>query len=141
MVYLNISPMKGVMRFGKKKLCPRYVGPYEFLQQIGKVAYELKLRSELSSIHPVFHASLLKTCIGDPMPIFPIEGLGLDESLSYEEVPVEILDHQVIKLRNKEVASVKYLWRNHLVEEATWEAEAGMKSHYTYHFSQNSSPS
>jgi len=28
-VYLKISPMKGVMRFGKKgKLSPRYVGPY-----------------------------------------------------------------------------------------------------------------
>ena len=32
-VYLKISPMKGVMRFGKKvKLSPRYIGPYEVLQ-------------------------------------------------------------------------------------------------------------
>ena len=39
-VYLNISPMKGVMRFGKnRKSCPLYVGPYEVLQQIGKVSY------------------------------------------------------------------------------------------------------
>ena len=31
-VYLKISPMKGVMRFGRKgKLSPRYVGPYEIL--------------------------------------------------------------------------------------------------------------
>ena len=30
--YFKISPMKGVMRFGKKgKLSPRYVGPYEVL--------------------------------------------------------------------------------------------------------------
>ena len=29
-VYLKISPMKGVMRFGKKgKLSPRYIGPYK----------------------------------------------------------------------------------------------------------------
>ena len=28
-VYLKISPMKGVVKFGKKgKLSPRYVGPY-----------------------------------------------------------------------------------------------------------------
>ena len=31
-VYLKISPMKGVVRFGKKgKLSPRYVGPYEIM--------------------------------------------------------------------------------------------------------------
>ena len=37
-VYLKISPMKGVVRFGKKgKLSPCYVGPYEILQRVGKV--------------------------------------------------------------------------------------------------------
>ena len=44
--------------------------------------------------------------------------------LSYEEVPVEILDIQIMKLSNKEVVSVKVLLRNHFVEDATWEAEA-----------------
>ena len=43
-VFLKVSPMKGVIRFGKKgKLSPTYVGPYEILQRIGKVAYELEL--------------------------------------------------------------------------------------------------
>ena len=38
-VYMKISPMKGVVRFCKKgKLSPRYVGPYEILQRVGKVA-------------------------------------------------------------------------------------------------------
>ena len=45
-VYLKISPMKGVDRFGKNgKWSPRYLGPYEILQTVGKVAYELKLPS------------------------------------------------------------------------------------------------
>ncbi|WMV27894.1 hypothetical protein MTR67_021279, partial [Solanum verrucosum] len=57
-----------------------------------------------------------------------------DESLSYEEVPVEILDRQVKRLRNNEIASVKVLWRNHLVESATWEAEVYMKSRYPHLF-------
>ncbi|WMV08643.1 hypothetical protein MTR67_002028 [Solanum verrucosum] len=48
-VYLKISPMKGVMRFGKKwKLSPHYVGPYQILRRIDKVAYELELPSALS---------------------------------------------------------------------------------------------
>ena len=29
-VYLNVSPMKGVMRFGKnRKISPRYIGPHK----------------------------------------------------------------------------------------------------------------
>ncbi|WMV25038.1 hypothetical protein MTR67_018423 [Solanum verrucosum] len=128
--------MKGVMRFGKKgKLSPQYVGPYQILKRIGKVPDELDLPNELVLIHLVFHVSMLKKCIGDPVSIIPLEGLGVDENLSYEEVPVEILDRQVKKLRNKEVASIRVLWRNQLVEDGTWEAEADMKSRYPHFFS------
>ena len=99
-VYLKISPMKGVIRFGKKgKLSPLYVGPYEILQRVCKSAYELKLPSVLASVHPIFHVSMLKKCIGDPESILPIEGLGATDNLSYEEVPVQILDMQDEKLR------------------------------------------
>ncbi|WMV18827.1 hypothetical protein MTR67_012212 [Solanum verrucosum] len=122
-VYLKISPMKGVMRFGKKgKLSPRYVGPNQILKHIGKVAYELDLPNGLAPVHPVFHVSMLKKCIGDPLSIISLEILEVDESLSYEEILVDILDRQFKRLRNKEIASVKVLWRNHLVDGATWEA-------------------
>ena len=43
-VYLKISPVKRVMRFSRKeKLSLRYVGPYEILQRVGEVNYELAL--------------------------------------------------------------------------------------------------
>ena len=88
--------MKGVVRFGKKgTLIPRYVGHYEILQRVGKVTYELRLPSELASIHPVFHGSMLKKCIGDPESILPIEGREVKDNLSYEEVPIQILDMHV----------------------------------------------
>ena len=119
-MYLEISPMTGVVRFGKKgMLSPRYVDHYENLQRVGKGAYELKLPSELTSFDPVFHVSILKKCIHVPESILLIEGLGVQENLSYEEVLVEILDGQVKRLRYKEVAFVKMLWKNHLVEGAT----------------------
>ena len=35
---------------------------------------------------------------------------------------------------NKEVASVKALWKNHLVDGATWETEADIKSSYPHLF-------
>ncbi|WMV50203.1 hypothetical protein MTR67_043588 [Solanum verrucosum] len=128
-VYFKISPIKGVMRFGKKgKLSPPYVGPYKILQRIGKVAYELDLPKEFTAVHPVFHVSMLKKCIGDPTSIIHLEGLGVDASLSYEEVPVENLDRQIKWVRNKEIDSMKVLCRNNLVEGATWEFEVDMKS-------------
>ena len=82
--------MKGVMRFGRKvKLSPRYVGPKKILQRVGEVAYELAFPAELASVHPVFHVSMLKKCLGDATSILPVEGLGVGEDLSYEEVPVK----------------------------------------------------
>ncbi|WMV29592.1 hypothetical protein MTR67_022977, partial [Solanum verrucosum] len=119
-VYLKISSMKGVMSFGKKgKLSPQYVGPYQILRRVGKIAYELDLPNELASVHPISHASMLKKCVGDPTFIVSLEVLGVKENLSYEDIPDEILDRQVKKLRNKEVSYVKVLWRNQLVEGAT----------------------
>ncbi|XP_069148224.1 uncharacterized protein [Solanum lycopersicum] len=104
------------MRFGKKgKLSPRYVGPYEILEQVGSVAYDSRLPNELSMIHTIFDVSILKKCKRDPVSILPLEGSKVKEDLSYEEVPVEILDCQVKKLRNKEVSSVKVLWRNNVL--------------------------
>ena len=104
------------------------------MQSINKVSYELKLPSELASVHLVFHVSMLKKCIGDLESILPIEGLGVKDNLSYDEVPVQNLDRQVKKLRNKEVVSVKVLWKNHIVEDATWEAEVDMKYCYPHLF-------
>ena len=65
-VFLKVSPMKGVMRFGKKgKLSPRYVGPYKILKMVFKVTYELEIPAELAVVHPVFHISHMKKCVGN----------------------------------------------------------------------------
>ena len=87
----------------------------------------MNLPSELTSLHPVLNVSMLKKCIGDPKSILPIGGLRVKDNLSYVEVTNQILDRKVKKLRNKEVVSVKVLWKNQLVEGATWDAEVDMK--------------
>jgi len=47
-VYLKVSPMKGVQRFGvKRKLAPCYVGPYQILERKGNMAYKVQLPVEL----------------------------------------------------------------------------------------------
>ena len=138
-VYLKISSMKRVKQFGKKgNLSPRYVGPYRIVSYFRKVSYELELPLDLASVHPVFHVSLVKKCIGDPETVVPIEGVDIQNSLSYKEFLVEISDYQICRLRNKEVPLVKVLWWNQSVEGATWEAEANMQTKYPYLFSINS---
>ena len=90
-VLLKVSPMKGVMRFGKRgKLSPRYIGPLDVLKRVGEVAYELAFPLGLSRVHPVFHVSMLKAYHGDRNYIIRWDSVLLDENLSYEEEPVAI---------------------------------------------------
>ena len=57
-VYLKVSPIRGVRRFGVKgKLAPRYVGPYQILARHVEVAYQLSLPEGLSAVHDVFYVS------------------------------------------------------------------------------------
>ena len=122
-IYLKISPMKGLLRFGKKlKLSLRYIIPYEVLLRVGNVADKQKFPNVLAFFHPVTYVLMFKKFLGDPSSIPPAEGLGVDENLSYKEVPIEILDCQVKQRRNKEVATINVLWRNHLFEGETWES-------------------
>ncbi|WMV58213.1 hypothetical protein MTR67_051598 [Solanum verrucosum] len=98
----KVSPMKGVMRFCKKgKLSPRYVGHYKILKRVGKLAYEIELLVELAAVHLVFHISLLKKCVGDPTSIIPLESVAVKDNHTYEDVPIEILDRQVRRLKKK----------------------------------------
>ncbi|XP_070019344.1 uncharacterized protein [Nicotiana sylvestris] len=119
-VLLKVSPMKGVMRFGKKGiLSPRFIGPFAVLRRIGKVAYELALPPSLSSVHPVLHVFMLRKYIGDPFHVLDFSAVQLDVDLTYDMEPVAILGRQVRKLRSKYIASVKAQWRGRSVEEAT----------------------
>ena len=73
-VFLKVSPMKGVMRFGKKKnLKSRYIGPFEILERVGMVAYQLALPPNLSQVHPVFHVLMLQKYILDPSHVLQLE--------------------------------------------------------------------
>ncbi|XP_060177837.1 uncharacterized protein LOC132607774 [Lycium barbarum] len=134
-VFLKVSPLKSVMWFGRKRnLSPHFIGPYEIVRIIGKVAYELQLPAEISMVHPVFHISLLRFYKTNPFYILTHKEIKFNKGLSYEEEPMQILNHQVRRLRTKDLAYVKLLWRNHNCEEATWEAEEEIKKNYPHLF-------
>ncbi|RVW83820.1 Transposon Ty3-G Gag-Pol polyprotein [Vitis vinifera] len=105
-VFLKVSPMKSIMRFGRKgKLSPRFVGPFEVLERVGTLAYKVALPPILSKIHNVFHVSTLRKYIYDPSHVVELEPIQISEDLTYEEVSFQIVDvmdkvlrHAVVKL-------------------------------------------
>ncbi|XP_070010688.1 uncharacterized protein [Nicotiana sylvestris] len=118
-VLLRVSPMKSVIRFGKKgNLSPRFIGPFKILRHVGEVAYDLALPPSLG-VHPVFYVSMLQRYHGDLSRVLDYSSVQLDKDLSYVKDPVAILDRQVRKLRSKNIESVKVQWRSQRVKEAT----------------------
>nr|XP_048319609.1 uncharacterized protein LOC125418933 [Ziziphus jujuba var. spinosa] len=98
------------------------------------MAYRIDLSEELSRVHDVFHISMLHKYISDPSHVLETPEIELRDDLSFEEQPVQNLGREEKRLRNKTIALAKVLWRNHLVEEATWEQEDQMLSQYPYPF-------
>ena len=88
-MYLKVSPIKGVQRFGlKRKLAPRYVGPYQIIEWNGKVAYKLQLPPEMSAIFNVFLVSQLRKCLRIPDETIEPTNIKLQSDLTYEEKPI-----------------------------------------------------
>jgi hypothetical protein len=92
-VYLRVSPMNGVKRFGvKEKLAPHYIGPFPILEKCGTVCYKLDLPPSLARVHDIFHMSQLKKCLKAHVDIVLPEVTPLGADLSYPEHPIKVLD-------------------------------------------------
>nr|GEV00731.1 putative reverse transcriptase domain-containing protein [Tanacetum cinerariifolium] len=128
-VLLKVSPWKGVVRFGKKgKLVQRYVGPFEIVKCVGRVAYWLKLPQELSCIHDTFHVSNLKKCLAESDAQVPLEEIKIDKNLRFVEEPIEIVERDVKKLKRRRIPLVKVHWNSRKGAEYTWEREYQFKT-------------
>ena len=85
-------------------------------------------------MHNVFHVSMLKKYVSDLSHVIEHEPIQVHEDLTYEEKPVQILAREEKNLSNKTIPVVKVLWRNHKIEEATWEREDEMRKNYPFLF-------
>lgn len=86
-LFVKLQPYRqlSLRLYRNQKLSQRYFGPFKVLKRIGTVAYKLDLPPS-SRIHPVFHVSVLKKCIGNP------------ESQS---IPLPLIDPNPSNLANK----------------------------------------
>ena len=86
-------PKRGVIRFGKReKLVSRYIGPFEVLDRVGTVAYQLALPQSLSSVHEVFHVSMLQKYTPNPAHIVDCGEITIDTDGTFDKGLVRILD-------------------------------------------------
>nr|GFA04965.1 putative reverse transcriptase domain-containing protein [Tanacetum cinerariifolium] len=85
----------------------KYVGPFKILERVGDVTYKLDLPKELSRVHNTFHVSNLKKCHADEPLAVSLDGLHVDDKLHFVEEPVEIMDHEVKRLKQSHIPLVK----------------------------------
>jgi hypothetical protein len=102
LVYLRVSPMKCVKRFGVKgKLTPRYIELFPILEKHGSVAYKLDLPPSLAVVHDIFHMLELKKYLKAPVDVVLPEVTPLEADLSYPKHPIKVLDQKDRVTRRK----------------------------------------
>jgi hypothetical protein len=117
MVFVKLQPyiQSSLSPRSNQKLAFKFFGPYEILQRVGQVAYQLKLPAS-SSIHPVFHVSQLKTVAPGTLLAPPV----LDD-IDLPRVPVKVLSRRVVNKGIHSVPQVLIQWSGWSEDLATWE--------------------
>ncbi|PNX69909.1 hypothetical protein L195_g056979, partial [Trifolium pratense] len=90
-----------------RKLTSRFIGPYQILKRVGKVAYRIALPPSLANLHDVFHVSQLRKYVRDPSHVIESDDVQVRDDLTVEAMPLRIEGREVKRLRNKDIASVK----------------------------------
>jgi hypothetical protein len=130
-VYLRVSPMKGVRRFGiKGKLAPHYIGLYPIIDKYGPTSYQVELPVKLMGVHNVCHVSQLKRYLKPPTDVIIEDTLPLEPDLTYKAYPIKILDQQDRVTRHKTTRFYKIQWNEHSEDEATWERDDFLRANY-----------
>jgi len=131
---LKVTPTTGIGRAIKsKKLTPLFVGLYQILRKIGPVAYQISLPPILSNLHNVFHVSQLRKYVSDPSHIIMPDTVQIKDNLTFEIMPVQIIDKRIKQLRGKQIPLVKILW-NEVTGDVTRELEEKIRRSYPYLF-------
>ena len=79
---------------------------------MGIVAYRLALLPSLSSVHEIFHVSMLRKYNPDPTHVVDWGELIIDADGTFEERLVHILESRDQVLRHRTVRLVKVLWQH-----------------------------
>ena len=83
-------------------MTPHFVRPFEIVERISRVAYQLVLPPSLLSIHDVFHVSILRQYILDVTHVLDWDSFQVeDDKLTLDHI--HILHHQRFILRGRDM--------------------------------------
>jgi hypothetical protein len=121
LVYLKLQPyvQSSLVKQANHKLAFNFFGPYRVMAKVGEVAYKLDL-PPASTIHPVFHVSLLKKALGSNVQV----SAALPPIPASSQQPEKILQRREVATQKGLVTQVLIQWTLWLEELATWEDEA-----------------
>jgi len=117
-VYLRLQPyvQASLAPRSHHKLCFKYFGPFKVLAKVGDVAYKLELPPS-SSIHPVFHVSLLKPASTPPPNICA----NLPDPNNSLQVSERVLQTRLHHRGHRSVKQLLIKWSDLDEDLATWE--------------------
>jgi len=115
-------------------LSPRFIGPFEILERVSRVAYRLALPPTLSEVHDVFHISQLRKYIRDDRHVLDFSELTVRPDATFDAQPVSILDRREKVLKNKVIKLVRVCWNPYSPGESTWEREEEIREKYPHLF-------
>ncbi|GJX59754.1 hypothetical protein Tco_0291144 [Tanacetum coccineum] len=95
---------------------------------------KLEFPQELSKVHNTFHVSNLKKCYADEPLAVSLDGLHFDDKLHFVEEPVELMDREVKRLKQRWIPLVKVRWNSKRGPEFTWEREDRFRKKYPHLF-------
>ena len=85
-VFLKVMPKRGVVRLGKRgKISPRFIWPFEILERVGTIAYQLALPPSITGVHEVFHFSMLWRYTPDPAHVVDWGEIEVDTDGTFKE--------------------------------------------------------
>jgi hypothetical protein len=127
LVYLKLQPyvQSSLAPRAHQKLSFRYFGPFKVIERIGATAYKLELPPS-SSIHPVFHVSLLKPSTSAKYVISPALP-DIDDDL---QVPATVLQRRIHQRHDGAVPQVLICWSGLDTSLATWEDEEALRQQF-----------
>jgi hypothetical protein len=117
-VFLRLQPyiQASVAKRANHKLAFKFFGPFRVVDRIGQVAYKLDLPAA-SKVHPVFHVSQLKPCVGPGVQV----SSSLPPASALFQVPVAVLQQRVLRRGHRTVVQGLVQWSGTTADQATWE--------------------
>nr|GEU44603.1 reverse transcriptase domain-containing protein [Tanacetum cinerariifolium] len=94
----------------------------------------MELPQESSRVHHTFHVSNLKKCYVDEPLAMSLEGIHIDDKLQFMEEPIEIMEQEIKRLKQSQIALFKVCWISRKGPEFTWEREDSFKKKYPHLF-------